>query len=92
MGFNGVVEIDKAIEFYLSMQRVFKLNALVPHLHNGTNDTLSLTIGLRSGNSSKALTNVVQCADLNECAVGCTSVLFAIVGVDVVNLVGALSQ
>ena len=49
MGFNGVVEIDKAIEFYLSMQRVFKLNALVPHLHNGTNDTLSLTIGLRSG-------------------------------------------
>ena len=55
MGFNGVVEIDKAIEFYLSMQRVFKLNALVPHLHNGTNDTLSLTIGLRSGNSSKAL-------------------------------------
>ena len=41
MGFNGVVEIDKAIKFNVSVQRVFKLNALVPHLHNSTNDCKS---------------------------------------------------
>jgi hypothetical protein len=44
MGFNGVVEIDKATKFNVSVQRVFKLNALVPHLHNSTNDALCLSI------------------------------------------------
>ena len=72
MGFNGVVEIDKAIKFNVSVQRVFKLNALVPHLHNSTNDALCLSIGLRSSNPREALTDVVLRASLNKRVIGRT--------------------
>ena len=79
MRFNGIVKVNEAIEFNLSVQRIFKLNLLVPHLHQGTNDSLSFAVGLRSGNASKALTDVVLCAGLNKCVMGRTSILLAVV-------------
>ena len=45
MRFNGVVNINEAIEFNLSVQRI---GFAGPHLHHGTNDSLCFTISLRS--------------------------------------------
>ena len=64
----------------------------MPHLHQSTNDTLRLPIGLRSSDSGEPLTDVVFRTGLNKCVIGCAFVFFAIVRVDVVYLIRALSQ
>ena len=75
----------------MSVQWIFKLNFLMPHLHNDVNNSFCFACGLRSGSPSKALTNIVLCTGMNECVLG-TSILFTIVGIDAINFVGALRQ
>lgn len=64
MWLNGVVEINKSNEFNVSVSGVFKMTLLMPHLHNSTNNPLRLAIGLRSGDASELLTDIVVGAGL----------------------------
>ena len=64
MWLNGVVEINKSSEFDVSMSGVFKMILFMPHLHDGTNDALRFAIGLKFGDASELLTDIVFDAGL----------------------------
>ena len=92
MWLDCIVEIDKPIQLLLSMSRIIEEHFLMPHLHHGANNPFCFTLGLRAGNSSKLLPNIVLATCLNKCMNSIALILFTIVRINVVNLVRALWQ
>ncbi len=62
---------------------------VVPHLHDGANYSLRLTVGLRSIDTSKFLSDTIGLAGLNNFMVLSTPVFFATIRIDVINLIRA---
>ena len=56
---HRVIEINKAAQLLLPMLRTVKRLFLIPYLHQGTDNLLSFTAVLWTGNSGKLLTNPV---------------------------------
>ena len=92
MRFDGIVEVNKTLEFDLSLCAVSKDKFIVPHFHNGSDDPLCFAIGLRSGNASKLLTDAVLHAGIDESMVRSAFVFFTVVRVGVINLIWTLSD
>ncbi len=90
MWLDCIVKINKPIQLLLSMSRIIKEHFLMPHLHNDANNPLCFTVGLWSGNSSKLLPNIVLATCLNKCMSSIALIFFAIVRINVVNLVRTL--
>jgi len=61
----------------------------MPHLHQGTDNPLRLTVGLRTGNPGKLLTNPVLVTGYTESMVGRAFVFRTVVGVNALNQVWA---
>ena len=71
------------------MFRTVKRLFLMPHLHQGTDNPLRLTVGLRTGNPGKLLTNPVLVTGYTESMVGRAFVFRTVVGVNALNQVWA---
>ncbi len=92
MWLQRIVEINKPIQFRLPMNRISEVRFLMPHLHSGEDNPLCFIVGLRAGNLSKFLSNIVLTACLNKCMGSIALIFFAIVRINVVNLVRILRQ
>ena len=66
MRFNGIVEINETEKLNASIGAVFKVNLAVPHIHQGADNPLSFTVGLRTIDTSKLLTDTVLPTSLDE--------------------------
>ncbi len=86
---HSVIKINKAAQLLLPMFRTLKRLFLMPHLHQGTDNPLRLTVGLRTGNPGKLLTNPVLVTGYTESMVGRAFVFRTVVGVNALNQVWA---
>ncbi|PTQ66546.1 hypothetical protein C8R26_14812, partial [Nitrosomonas oligotropha] len=59
MRLNGIVEVNETEKLNASIGAVFKVNLAVPHIHQGADNPLSFTVGLRTIDTSKLLTDTV---------------------------------
>jgi len=57
--FNGVIEIDKAVQGGLAMSAAGLHLFFMPHFHKGADNPFSLTIGLRAINTGEFLSNAM---------------------------------
>ena len=71
------------------MLRIVKRLFLMPHLHQGTDNPLCLTVGLRTGNPGKLLTNPVLITGHTESMAGRAFVFRTVVGLNALNQVWA---
>ena len=71
------------------MLRAVETLLFMPHLHQGTDNPLRLTVGLRTGNLGKLLTNPVLVTGYSESMVGRAFVFRTVIGVNALNQVGA---
>ena len=85
----SVIEINKAAQLLLPMFRTVKRLFLMPHLHQGTDNPFRLTVGLRTGNPGKLLTNPVLVTGYTKSMVGRAFVFRTVVGVNALNQVWA---
>ena len=67
---HSVIEINKAAQLLSPVFRTVKQLFLMPHLHQGADNPFHLTVGLRTGNPSKLLTNPVLITGNTESMVG----------------------
>ena len=74
------------------MLRTVKRLFLMSHLHQGTDNSLRLAVGLRTGNTGKLLINPVLIIGHTESMVGRAFVFRTVVGVNALNQVGAGSN
>ena len=65
-----IIEINKAAQLLLPMLRTVKRLFLMPHLYQGADNPLCLTVGLRPGNPGKLLTNPVLITGYSKSMVG----------------------
>ena len=65
---------------------------LIPPLHQGADNPLRLTVGLRTGTPGKLLTNPILITGYAESIVGRAVVFRTVVGVNALNQVGAGSS
>ena len=86
---HSVIKINKAAQLLLPMFRTLKRLFLMPHLHQGTDSPFRLTVGLRTGNPGKLLTNPVLITGYTESMVGRAFVFRTVVGVNALNQVWA---
>ena len=86
---HSVIKINKAAQLLLPMFQTLKRLFLMPHLHQGTDNPLRLTVGLRTGNPGKLLTNPVLVTGYTESMVGRAFVFRTVVGVNALNQVWA---
>ena len=92
MRLNGIVEINETEKLNVPIGTVFKVNLAVPHVHQGADNPLSFTIGLRTIDAGKLLTDTVLPANFDE-SVGVSSFkFFAVVRISIVDLVRTLSN
>ena len=66
MRLNGIVEINETEKLNVPIGAVFKVNLAVPHVHQGADNPLSFTIGLRTIDAGKLLTDTVLPANFDE--------------------------
>ena len=86
---HSVIKINKAAQLLLPVFRTLKRLFLMPHLHQGTDNPLRLTVGLRTGNPGKLLTNPVLITGYTESMVGRAFIFRTVVGVNALNQVWA---
>ena len=86
---HRVIEINKAAQLLLPIFRTVKRLFLMPHLHQGVNNPFRLTVGLRTGNPGKLLTNPVLITGHTESMVGRAFIFRTVVGVNALNQVWA---
>ena len=89
MWLHRVIEVYKSAQLLLPVFRAVKTLLFMPHFHNRPNDPLGLTVGLRTGNPGKLLTNPVLITGHTESMVGRTFVFRTVVGVNALNQVWA---
>ena len=66
MRLNGIVEINETERLNASsIGAVFKVNLAVPHVHQGADDSFGFTVGLRTIDTGKLLTDTVLLASFN---------------------------
>ena len=71
------------------MRQTVKRLFLMPPLHQGADNPLCLTVGLRTGNPGKLLTNPVLITGYSKSMVGRAFVFRTVVGVNALNQVWA---
>ena len=67
---HSVIEINKAAQLLSPVFRTVKQLFLMPHRHQGADSPFRLTVGLRTGNPGKLLTNPVLITGYTESMVG----------------------
>ena len=87
MRLNRIIEINKAAQLLLPMLRTVKRLFLMPHLYQGADNPLCLTVGLRTGNPGKLLTNPVLITGYSKSMVGRAFVFRTVVGVNALDQV-----
>ena len=75
---HRIIEINKAAQLLLPVFRTVKRLFLMPHLHQGTDNPLRLTVGLRTDRTGKLLINAVSPTG-NAKGMICPSFVFAAV-------------
>ena len=75
---HRIIEINKAAQLLLPMLWTVKRLFLMPHLHQGTDNPLRLTVGLRTDRTGKLLINAVS-PTVNAKGMICPSFVFAAV-------------
>ncbi len=92
MKLSGIVEVNETEKLNVPIGAAFKVNLAVPHVHQGADNPLSFTVGLRTINTSKLLTDTVLPASLDE-SMGVSSFkFFAVIRISIVDLVRTLSN
>ena len=66
MRLNGIVEVNEMEKLNASIGTVFKVNLAVPHIHQCADNPLSFTVGLRTIDTGKLLTDTVLPANFDE--------------------------
>ena len=84
---HSVIEINKAAQLLSPVFRTVKQLFLMPHLHQGADNPFRLTVGLRTGNLGKLLTNPVLITGYTESMVGRAFIFRTVVGVNALNQV-----
>ncbi|PTQ76673.1 hypothetical protein C8R26_11572, partial [Nitrosomonas oligotropha] len=56
---NGIVEINETEKLNVPIGAIFEVNLAVLHVHQGADNPLSFTVGLRTIDTSKLLTDTV---------------------------------
>ena len=85
---HRIIEINKSAQLLLPMFRAVETLLFMPHFHQGTDNPLCLTVGLRTGNPGKLLTNPVLITGHTESMAGRAFVFRTVVGVNALNQVG----
>ena len=92
MRLNDIVEINETEKLNASIGAVFKVNLAVPHIHQGADNPLSFTVGLRTIDAGKLLTDTVLPASFDESVAVSSFKFFAVVRISIVDLVRTLSN
>ena len=79
MCFDSIVPVHKSDQFCLAVISVFKSCFVVPHIHEGSDDTFCFSVGLRTFYSSEFLFDSVLRADLHKGMVGRITAIFGAV-------------
>lgn len=80
MGFHNVIEINEAHQLTLAMCLILEDLLLMPHLHKGTD------------HPGKRLADTVLAASQHQGMLYRAFVLLAVIGVGILDLIGALSH
>ena len=92
MRLNGIVEINETEKLNVPIGAVFKVNLAVPHIHQGADNPLSFTVGLRTIDTGKLLTDTVLPASFDE-SVAVSSFKFrTVIGISAVDLIRTLGN
>ncbi|SDX20751.1 hypothetical protein SAMN05216300_12250, partial [Nitrosomonas oligotropha] len=89
---NGIVEINETEKLNVPIGAVFKVNLAVPHIHQGADNPLSFTVGLRTIDAGKLLTDTVLPASFDESVAVSSFKFFTVVRISIVDLVRTLSN
>ena len=93
MGTDAVIVVQEPLELRLSMRRGVKAGFLVPELHNGFDDPLGRAGGPAVAHPGEALLDVVLDTQQHKRMLsGITLVLFAVIGIGVLNSIGTFLQ
>jgi hypothetical protein len=76
----------------MSVGVILKFGSAMPHFHQSTDDSFGLAVGLGPVDLSKLLADTMGFASLDESRVLSAFILFAIVGISVINLVRTLRE
>lgn len=89
MRLHRVIEVHKPAQLLLPVFRAVETLLFMPHLHPGADNPFRLTVGLRTGNPGKLLTNPVLVTGYTESMVGQAFIFRTAVGVNALNQVWA---
>ena len=90
MGTDAIIGVQEPLELRVSMRRGIKAGFLVPELHNGIDDPLGLAGGSGVAHPGEALLDVVLGTQQHKRMLsGITLVLFPVIGIGVLNSIGA---
>ncbi len=92
MGLYGIVEVNETGKLNASIGAVFKGNLAVPHIHQSADDSLGLTVGLRTIDAGKLLTNAVLPASFAESVTVSSFEFRTVIGVSAVDLIRTLGD
>ena len=92
MRLDGVVKIDEAAQLKFPVGAVFEFNLIVPHVHQGTDHSLGLTIGLGSVHLGEFLADAMALAGHDKSMAVSALIFLAVVGIGVIDLVRALGE
>ena len=92
MWFYGIVEVNETEKLNAPLGAVFKANLAVPHIHQSADDSLGLSIGLRTIDAGKLLTDTVLPASFIERMAVSSFKFFAVVRISIVDLARTLSK
>ncbi|SDY96923.1 hypothetical protein SAMN05421755_10741, partial [Nitrosomonas sp. Nm33] len=92
MWFDSVIKVNKAAELNLPVDGVFKVGLVMPHLHQGADNTFSFAVGLGSIDLSEFLADAVRFADFNKSMTVSAFIFFAIIRISVIDLVRAVGD
>lgn len=92
MRFHRVIEINEAYELKQAVRSIFENMPLMPHLHQGADHPFRLAIGLRTIDAGKLLADAVLRAGTRKGMVRRAFVLLAVIGIGILDLIGALGN
>ena len=92
MWFDGIVEVDEPAELRTPIGRICKGNWAVPHIHERTDNPLSLPVGLQPIDAGKLLTDTVLPASFIERMIVSSFKFFTVVRISIVYLLRTLGS
>ena len=92
MRFDGIVEVNETGKLKAPIGAVFRRNLAVLHIHQGADDSFGLAVGLWTIDAGKLLTDIVFPASFAESVIVSSFKFFAVVKINIVDLVRALSD